>query len=131
MIGGFSMASKHKVLTNRALKLQQKMPGVRLWNNPVGLSYNGRVVETYTADGKRYMLIENPRPVTYGLCSGSSDIIGFKVDNGKPIFAGIEVKTPNDKRKPLQEAFHKMVVGFGGYSGVLRHESDLYDILKI
>lgn len=131
MIGGFNLASEHKRLTDKAVNLQYKIPGVRLWSNPVGFAYNGDNIETYTAKGKRYMLLENPRPVTYGLCSGSSDIVGFKVDNGKPIFAGIEVKTPNDKRKPLQEAFHKMIVGFGGYSGVLRDKHDLYKILNI
>jgi hypothetical protein len=130
-IGGYNMASEHRSLINKTLKIQNKIPGVRLWSNPVGLAYNGRVVETYNKNGKRYMLIENPRHVTYGLCSGSSDIIGFKVDNGKPVFAGVEVKTPGDKRKPKQDSFHKMLINFGGYSGVLRNEDDIYEILNV
>ena len=125
------MSTEHRRLVNKALRLQHNIPGVRLWKNPVGFGYNGDVVSTFDKNGKRYLLLENPRPVTYGFCSGSSDIIGFCIKDKKPIFTGIEIKTPGDKRKPKQDDFHNMIISAGGFSGVVRKKEDLYEILGV
>ena len=63
----------------------------------------------------------NGRPVKFGLCPGSSDIVGICAD-GK--FLGIEVKTPVGRVSPAQSAFIAAVRRHGGRAGVARSVAD-------
>ena len=121
----------HANLIKQTLKNGNKLPGTRLWSNPVGFGYNGKVIKNWSKNGKRYMVLENPRPVTYGLCPGSLDIIGFHVVENRPVFAAIDAKTPGDNPSPIQKRFIGMISKFNGFAGVLRKEGDLYEIFKI
>jgi hypothetical protein len=68
------------------------------------------------------------RLVQFGLCKGSSDLIGWKSItitpemNGKKIavFLALEVKTATGKATEEQERFVKAVRNAGGFSGVVR-----------
>lgn len=66
-------------------------------------------------------------PVKYGLCVGSSDLIGI-TPNGK--FLAIEVKQPTKKLSPKQEIFIKTVRRMGGYAGVAYSPDDVKNIIK-
>ena len=57
------------------------------------------------------------RPIRYGLCIGSADIIGLCAD-GK--FLSVEVKTPTGRVSPAQSAFIAAVRRQGGRAGVAR-----------
>ena len=57
--------------------------------------------------------------VTYGLCTGSSDIIG--IYRGK--FLAIEVKVPGKHAEPDQKEFLNIVTGAGGI-GFVAHSVD-------
>lgn len=98
---------------------------VRIWRNNTG---NG-------VAGARYVRIDKPTTVTlqagdwivkhgsriqYGLCPGSSDLIGLRVVNGVAQFLGIEVKTDKCKVSPEQENFLKVVRACGGHGVVCR-----------
>lgn len=61
------------------------------------------------------------RLVSYGLCKGSSDIIGICPD-GK--FLAIEVKTQSGKTTENQERFIRVIKSMGGRSGVARSVDD-------
>lgn len=78
------------------------------------------------------------RLVRYGLCQGSSDLIGLRTrvitetDLGHRFaqFVAIEVK---DRAKPTaeQEAFIQMVLQAGGLAGVARSIDDARAILRL
>ena len=57
--------------------------------------------------------------VTYGLCNGSSDIIGIF----KKRFLAIEVKVPGKEAEPDQRVFLDIVNGAGGI-GFVAHSID-------
>ena len=52
--------------------------------------------------------------VTYGLCIGSSDLIGDCPINGVAVFVAVEVKAPGKRATIDQEAFLMSVTGRGG-----------------
>lgn len=68
--------------------------GVRLFRNPVGMAY-----------------FSNGSPVHFGLCVGSSDLIGYTA-TGR--FIAIEVKTPTGRATDEQLAFIEAVRKVGG-----------------
>lgn len=84
--------------------------GVIIWRNNTGIA-------TYATGSK----------VRYGLCIGSSDLIGITRD-GK--FVAIEVKTPKGKLTKEQKNFLKAVKDMGGYSGVARSVEDALRIVS-
>ena len=70
--------------------------------------------------------------VQFGLCVGSSDLIGFQSVTITPemvgqkiaIFTALEVKTPKGKPTPEQIAFIDCVRKFGGISGIVKSVDD-------
>lgn len=74
---------------------------VRLFRNNVGVAHMGKVVSKYRDGGSEFIIIQNPRIVKYGLCVGSSDLIGWKtvtitpdmIGEKRAIFVAIEAKT--------------------------------------
>jgi hypothetical protein len=67
---------------------------------------------------------ENGRLVRYGLCVGSSDLIGIRrVAVGDAVigqFVALEVKTSRGRTTAEQERFLAMVRQLGGVGGVVR-----------
>jgi len=76
------------------------------------------------------------RPVKYGLCKGSSDIIGIRktkitsemVGQFVGIFVAIEVKAPGKVATPEQLNFLEQIRGHGGIAGVATSVDDLKKI---
>ena len=76
--------------------------------------------------------------VRFGLCQGSSDLIGLTPTLitpehvGKTIarFVAIEVKTPTGRLTPEQERFLALVTAKGGLAGVARSPADALAILR-
>ncbi len=77
--------------------------------------------------------------VQFGLCVGSSDLIGFKsititpemVGQKVAVFTAIEVKTDKGKPTPAQNKFIEMVNNNGGIGAVVRSVDDALMHLKI
>jgi hypothetical protein len=67
------------------------------------------------------------RVVKYGLCVGSSDLIGLRRRDGK--FIAIEVKAPSGRVSPEQEMFIQRIRASGGLAGVARTVEDALAIL--
>jgi hypothetical protein len=95
---------------------------VRLWRNNVGEGWQGHAHRN--AVGK--LVIVNPRRLIFGLCPGSSDLIGFRsveitpqmVGQRVAVFTAIEVKA--NAKSPFrdgQEEFLHMIGNFGGIAG--------------
>jgi len=104
------------------IRLALGQSNVRLFRNNVGMAWSGEVVTLKNGD----KLIKNPRPVHFGLCEGSSDLIGFTTVTVTPemvgqkvaIFTAVEVKQPGRYPSPTQRNFIAQVRQNGGRSGV-------------
>ncbi len=74
----------------------------------------------------------NGRPVQFGLCKGSADLIGWKrvtvtedmVGSTVAVFLSIEVKTATGRLRPEQQQWLDAVHAAGGIAGVARSVED-------
>ena len=93
---------------------------VRIFRNNVGVALY--------PDGSR---------VKYGLCTGSSDLIGYAsitvtpdmVGSKVAVFTAIETKTRKGKQTAQQKNFIEQVRLFGGIAGVARTEEEAVKII--
>ena len=73
----------------------------------------------------------------FGLCKGSADLIGYRTITITPdmvgttvaVFLSIEVKTPNGRIRPEQQAWLETVQAAGGIAGVVRSVEDAQALL--
>jgi len=72
-------------------------------------------------DTGAYKEPKSGRLIRYGLCKGSSDIIGLCPDG---VFLAVEVKTATGRVRPEQETFIAAVNLAGGRAGVARSADD-------
>ena len=81
----------------------------------------------------------NGRPVSFGLCKGSADLIGWTSRTITPemvgqqvaIFTSIEVKTPTGRVRPEQKTWMGAVAAAGGIAGIARSVGEAMDLLSI
>ena len=74
----------------------------------------------------------NGRPVQFGLCKGSADLIGWRsiaitpdmVGTTIAVFTSVEVKTPTGRIRPEQQQWLEAVQAAGGIAGVARSVAD-------
>ena len=85
----------------------------RLWVNDNGLGFRK------TGQGFKY-----------GLGPGSSDLIGFTLIEGKPIFTAFEVKMPKGYATKEQKSYIRMVQEQGGIAGIVRNWEDIEELIK-
>lgn len=98
------------------VQLDASRRGYRLFRNNVGQLLDARGV-----------------PVRYGLCPGSSDLIGWRelvitadmVGHTVAQFVAVEVKTATGKPTPQQMRFLESVAASGGVAVVARGEGSL------
>ena len=75
---------------------------------------------------------QHGRPVQFGLCKGSADLIGWTSRTITPemvgqqvaIFTSIEVKTPTGRVRPEQKTWLDAVAKAGGIAAVARSVAD-------
>ena len=80
---------------------------------------------------------QNGRPVQFGLCKGSADLIGWTTRTVTPemvgqriaVFTSIEVKTPTGRLRPEQQQWLDAVQAAGGIAGVARSVDDALRIV--
>ena len=95
---------------------------VRLWRNNVGR-----------------LLDQQGRMVTFGLCPGSADLIGYRTITITPdmigqqiaVFAAVEVKSPTGRPTPQQTAWLEHISTAGGLAGIARSEDDARALLRL
>ena len=79
----------------------------------------------------------NGRPVQFGLCKGSADLIGWRTITITPemvgqriaVFTSIEVKTPTGRVQPEQKQWLEAVQAAGGIAGIARSVEDAETLL--
>ena len=104
------------------IRLQLGSSPVRLWRNNVGALRD-----------------ERGRLVTYGLCKGSSDLIGLRqvligpehMGQTMAVFSAIAVKARKGRLREEQRSFLELVERFGGYSGVARTVEEAARVLRL
>ena len=80
---------------------------------------------------------QNGRPVQFGLCKGSADLIGYRsvtitpemVGTTVAVFLSIEVKTATGRLRPEQQQWLDTVQAAGGIAGVARSVEDALRIV--
>jgi hypothetical protein len=80
---------------------------------------------------------QHGRPVQFGLCKGSADLIGYRTITITPemvgqqvaVFTSIEVKTPTGSIRPEQQQWLETVQAAGGIAGVARSVEDAKALL--
>lgn len=105
-----------------------RAPGVRIFRNTVGEGWHGEVVHRDAGT----VTLAHPRRVTFGLCPGSSDLIGWRTLTVTPEmiglriaqFIGPEVKTATGRLRDDQRTFVDAVNAAGGLAGVVRSADD-------
>lgn len=115
------MANAETNLQAQIWKAVSTAPDVRLFRNNVGTCK--------AADG---------RFVRFGLCTGSSDLIGLKsvvitpdmVGQRVAVFCAVEVKTPKGRVTEEQQRFLDFVKRSGGIAGVARSPEDAQKIIS-
>ncbi len=108
--------------------------GTRIFRNNVGTAWNGK--NYATKDGKR--VIENAQLIRFGLCKGSSDLIGYTSKTVTPdmvgqkvaVFTAIEVKKKGGKQSPEQINFIKRLNDAGGFGGFAYSEAEAAAIIQ-
>lgn len=81
---------------------------------------------------------QHGRPVQFGLCKGSADLIGWKrvtvtpemVGSTVAVFTSIEVKTPTGRLRAEQQQWLEVVQAAGGIAGVARSVEDAETLLR-
>jgi hypothetical protein len=120
------MSSKEGAAIARVL-LETTKDGWRLFRNTVGQGWTGKAGQV--VEGGVYL--RNPQRVTFGLCTGSSDLVGWRPLEitadmvGKRVaqFVAVEVKTDSYKSlSPEQFNFLRQVLGSGGLAMVARQD---------
>lgn len=69
----------------------------------------------------------NGRPIKFGLCVGSADIIGMSPDG---LFLAVECKTATGKASKAQERFLSAVRARGGRAGIARSGAEAVQIAQ-
>jgi hypothetical protein len=97
------------------IRLALSKGSCRLWRNNTGMLRD-----------------QQGRPVRFGLCEGSADLIGYRTVTITPemvgqqlaVFCAVEVKAPKGRTTPQQDAFLAHVQAAGGRAGIARSVED-------
>jgi len=110
-------------------------PDVKLFNNPVGVGWVGKVIRRT----KDTVTLAMPRQISYGLFKGSADTVGYHtvtvthemVGQRIAVFASIEVKYLKGTLSPEQETWLAVTRAGGCLTGVARSVADARTILRL
>lgn len=125
---------KEKNISQLIRKALGTISTVRLFTNPTSIGYVGKLVSR-TEDR---VVLEAATQTQFGLCVGSSDLIGWKqititpemVGKTVAVFTAIEVKTETGRLREEQCKFIDAVRRAGGLAGVARCTADAHRILE-
>lgn len=115
------MANEETILQQQIRLALGRRPELRLFRNNTGSLLDPKT----------------KRPVQFGLCKGSADLIGWRTVTITPdmvgqqvaVFASIEVKTPTGRLRPEQKTWLDAVQAAGGVAGIARSVEDAQQIL--
>lgn len=125
------MSERESVIQRKIRLALGQLEDLVLWRNETGayavgctLNDLGRVLDMllqgnlHAATMQLKEFTKKGQWVSYGLCKGSSDLIGILKPSGR--FFALELKNSKGKTTEEQELFIKLVNRMGGYAGVAR-----------
>ena len=98
-------------------------PDCRVFRNQVGQGWYGKLISGPAPISGRVVL-DGARPLRAGLCTGSSDLVGWCTINGVARFVAIEVKSEREQTTDAQDVFLAAVIRAGGIGIVARSGED-------
>lgn len=106
-----------------------------VFRNNTGMGWQGERINTTQG---RDILLKDPRPLHAGLCTGSSDLIGWTTREITPdmvgktvaVFTAIEVKMPNGRVTKEQLTFINRVKECGGIAGIARSPEEAKNLVQ-
>lgn len=118
----------------RAIQLACSRGATRLFRQNVGQGWTGnatRIAKPTTVTLQPGdVVIRQARPLHAGLCTGSSDLIGWTQRDGAALFTAVEVKTATGRATPEQVNFVEQVTAAGGVAGIVRSVEDAERLLR-
>lgn len=118
----------------RSIMLACSRGATRLWRNNVAQAWVGKPEQAprafITTVNPGDVVLRNARPLHAGLCTGSSDLIGYTVRDGAAVFTALEVKTATGRATPEQRQFVEVVSGAGGVAGIVRSVEEAERLLR-
>jgi hypothetical protein len=120
--GGSERDTQNRILLNCS------RGDTRLFRQNVGQGWAGRLVSNQAGR----VTLQDARPLIAGLCTGSSDLIGWRsievtaemVGRRLAVFAAVEVKSSTGRPTEQQRAFLAAVQDAGGVACVARSVED-------
>lgn len=111
-----------------------KITKSKVFRNNTGMGWQGKSKQTPQGD----RLIVDPRPLHAGLCTGSSDLIGWTPIKITPemvgktigVFTAIEVKKPGGRISKPQLNFIRRVNEDGGIAGIATSENEAINLIQ-
>jgi hypothetical protein len=108
--------------TQQQIRLALSKGATRLWRNNTGMLRD-----------------QQGRPVRFGLCEGSADLIGYHsvtitpdmVGQTVAVFTAVEVKSPTGRPTPQQTAFIEHIRQAGGRAGIARSIEEAERIVAV
>lgn len=108
--------------------------GSRMFRNNTGVGWQGETKRTTTGG----LIIDSPRPLRAGLCTGSSDLIGWTpveitpdmVGRKMAIFTAVEVKKNSGRTSKAQLNFMNRIILDGGIAGVATNEVQAVKLIQ-
>lgn len=97
--------------------------GCIVWRNETSGAYVGKLIHK----DARIVTLANAQMMTFGLCVGSSDIIGIHKPTGR--FLAVEVKTKTGRASKEQINFIEQVRAANGIAGLARSVQEALDLL--
>jgi len=105
----------------REIMLALSQAGCLVWRNNTGQAWQGKQIHR----AQDQITLSQCRPVHFGLCKGSSDLICISPEG---FFVAIEVKTSKGRATNEQETFISAVNKAGGRAGIARNPEEALDI---
>lgn len=117
----------------QAVQVAASKHDARLFRNNNGTGWIGKAHHTPT-----YLVIKNPRPLHAGLCTGSSDLIGWTpiqikeehVGSTLAVFTAAEIKSATGRLTTEQRSFIEAVNRAGGIAACVRSVEHFVGVLN-
>ena len=108
--------------TQNAILLALSEAGCTVWRNETSGAWVGKQIHR----AGDQVTLTNAHMMTFGLCVGSSDIIGITPTG---LFLAIEVKTAKGRATKEQLRFIEAVRRAGGIAGIARSPQEALDLI--
>lgn len=108
---------------------------IRMAISPYGTYFRANVGQAWTGEAIHYLpngdiLIKKGRPFSTGLPKGFPDLFGFTLQDGLPVFTGLEVKAANGRIRKEQQHMIDFMQSRNCKAGIVRSAAEAVKLLK-